>query len=434
MSLVSRIMKPRSNVAFREPFWADLLVSSVSRSGRTVNVKSALEVTTVFACLRVIAEGIAQVPLKLFRERPEGGSDPAKDHPLFNVLYRHPNQWQTSFEFRESMIFHAALTGDFFAFINRVGKGKITELIPLDPGSVTVYRDAKGILSYSVASQTQQQSGTGYSEERVGFGENKIFPAETIWHVRGPSWNTWMGLKAVELAREAIGLSMATEEAHARLHANGAQTSGLYSVDGTLGPDQYSKLRDHIEKQITGSNRYKPFVLDRQAKYTPISMTGVDAQHIETRLHQISEICRPFRVMPIMIGHPDKTATYASAEQMFLAHVIHCLTPWAERIEQSVDVNLLTKEERESGLYAKFLLNGLMRGAAKDRAEFYYKMWQMGVFSPNDILALEEMNPYEGGEKHYIQTNTAAVEDGGMPPEPGENEDEKQPAFPFRKI
>ncbi|MCE5334362.1 MAG: phage portal protein [Desulfobacteraceae bacterium] len=418
MSLISRIMQPRSNVAFREPFWAELFASKLARSGKAVNVKTALEVTTVFACLRVIAEGVSQVPLKLFRERPGGGSDPAKDHPLYRVLYRRPNQWQTSFEFRESLIFHAALAGDFFAFVNRV-RGQIKELIPLDPGSVTVYRDAKGVLSYQIAAQTQNNSGTGYQEQPQGFGKSKTFPSETIWHVRGPSWNTWMGLPAVELAREAIGLSMATEEAHAKLHANGAQTSGLYSVDDKLGPDAYKAMREWIEKQITGANRHKPFILDRGAKYTPISMTGVDAQHIETRLHQISEICRPFRVMPIMIGHPDKTSTYASAEQMFLAHVVHCLEPWYERISQSIDVNLLSEEEQESGLYAKFISKALMRGAAKDRADYMYKRWIMGSMSPNDIRIFEDENPFEGGDRYYIATNIGPVDSEGIP-EPGE--------------
>jgi phage portal protein BeeE len=114
-----------------------------------------------------------------------------------------------------------------------------------------------------------------------------------------------------------------------------------------------------------------------------------------------------------MIGHPDKTATYASAEQMFLAHVVHTLSPWYERIEQSADVNLLTKEEQDAGYYVKHLPNALMRGAAKDRAEFYWKMWQMGVFNPNIILGLEDMNPYQGGEKYRVQSNTEVVNSDG---------------------
>lgn len=433
MSLISRMVGPRKNVAFSEPFWADLFGSFRSRSGKSVNVKSALEVTAVLACVRVIAEGISQVPLKLYRERPGGGSDPARDHPLYRVLYLRPNPWQTSFEFRESLIFHTVLTGNFFAFINKT-RGQVTELIPLDPGSVTVYRGARGVLSYSVAPQIEEPSSEDYGEmQRPGFGEGKVFPAETIWHVRGPSWNTWMGMPAVRLAREAIGLAMATEEAHALLHANGGQTTGLYSVEGKLDDKQRRTLRDYVEYCMMAANKFKPFILDNNAKFTPTSMTGVDAQHIETRKHQVEEICRAFRVMPIMIGQADKAATYASAEQMFLAHVIHCIAPWTTRIQQSINANLLTEEEQESGLYAKFNLNALMHGAARDRSEFYYKLWQMGVLCPNEIRALEEMNPYEGGEKYYVAQNIVPVDERTGNGGPNEEEREKPALLPFRK-
>jgi HK97 family phage portal protein len=202
---------------------------------------------------------------------------------------------------------------------------------------------------------------------------------------------------------------MASEESHALLHANGGQPGGLYSVEGQLGADQYEKLRSWIEKQITRGNRFKPFVLDRGAKWTPTTMNGVDSEHINTRKHQIEEICRAFRVMPIMIGQSDKAATYASAEQMFLAHVVHTLSPWYERIEQSIACNLLSQSDNQLGYYAKFIPNALMRGAAKDRSEFYYKMWSMGALSPNDIRALEDTNPYEGGENYYTPANFAPV-------------------------
>ncbi len=361
-----------------------------SKSGKMVSVETALQVVCVFACLRVIAEGVAQVPLKVFKERTGGGKDSARDHPLFDVLHRRPNPWQTSFEFRETLVYHAGLTGNFYAFKSVTG-GRINELIPLEPSSVCPKRSRDMSLSYVVTAN----------------GEQKEFPAESIWHVCGPSWDSWRGMDAIKYAREAIGLSIATEEAHAKLHANGAQASGLYSIDGPLQPEQYKQLRDWIETSIGGDNRFKPFVLDRGAKWTQMSMNGVDAQHLETRKHQVEEICRAFRVMPIMIGQADKAATYASAEQMFLAHVIHTLCPWYERIEQSIDVNLLTKADRQHGIYAKFLPNGLMRGAAKDRADFYYKMWQMGAYSPNKVLDLEDENPYEGGDEHYIPVNFA---------------------------
>jgi HK97 family phage portal protein len=381
------MMQPQASTS-AESILRELRTGMGSKSGKTVNIDTALQVVCVFACLRVIAEGFAQVPLKVFRERPAGGKDAAKDHGLYDVLHRKPNPWQTSFEFRETLIYHAGLCGDFYAFKNVVG-GEVKELIPLDPATVTPKRNADLSITYLVTVN----------------GEEKPFPAEAIWHVKGPSWDSWRGMGAVKHAREAIGLSIATEEAHAKLHANGAQASGVYSVEGSLTPDQYKALRTWIEESIAGDNKFKPFILDRAAKWTQISMSGVDAQHLETRKHQVEEICRAFRVMPIMIGQADKAATYASAEQMFLAHVIHTLCPWYERIEQSIDVNLLTDADRQKGVYAKFLPNGLMRGAAKDRSDFYYKMWQMGAYSPNDILEMEDANPYTGGDEHYIPAN-----------------------------
>ena len=387
MSLISRMMQPQASTS-AESILRELRTGMGPKSGKTVNIDTALQVVCVFACLRVIAEGVAQVPLKLFVERAEGGKDAAKDHGLYDVLHRKPNPWQTSFEFRETLVYHTGLCGDFYAFKNVVG-GAVKELIPLDPANVTPKRNADLSITYFVTVN----------------GEQRPFPAEAIWHVKGPSWDSWRGMGTVKHAREAIGLSIATEEAHAKLHANGAQASGVYSVDGSLTGDQYKDLRDWIEISIGGENKFKPFVLDRAAKWTQISMSGVDAQHLETRKHQVEEICRAFRVMPIMIGQADKAATYASAEQMFLAHVIHTLCPWYERIEQSIDVNLLTDADRQKGVYAKFLPNGLMRGAAKDRSEFYHKMWQMGAYSPNDILEMEDANPYTGGEEHYIPAN-----------------------------
>ena len=405
MNLVRRLFrrnKQPQNAAFSEQFWPENFFGNVSKSGKSVNVNSALEVTTVLACLRVIAEGVAQVPLKLFVERDDGGRDAAKDHSLYRALYRKPNPWQTSFEFRETLIFHVGLTGNFFAFKNKK-RDRVTELIPFEPGHVSVKMDEKTRrITYTI----------NYPGKPA-----QDFPSETIWHVRGPSWNSWMGLEAVSLAREAIGLAMIAEESQALLHGHGGQPGGLYSVEGQLGADQYKALRDWIEKQITGENRFKPFILDRGAKWTPTTMNGVDAQHLETRKHQVEEICRAFRVMPIMIGQAGKAATYASAEQMFLAHVIHTLSPWYSRLEQSIDANLLSESDQSMGFYSKFVPNALMRGAAKDRSEFYYKMWSMGAMSPNDIRAKEDDNPVEHGDTYYRPANFApvgeAVQDGG---------------------
>lgn len=366
-----------------------------SKSGQNVTAETALQVTTVFACVNKIANGVAQAPLKLHEELPGGrGSKIARNHPLFNVLYRRPNPWQTSFQFRQTMVFHRALTGRFFAFKNRV-RGQIVELLPFEPGKVQVKRNDDYSLTYRVTADN---------------GAKQDFPQEAIWDVRGPSWNSWLALEPVKLAREAIGLGMATEEAHARLHRNGARTGGLYSVEGILKDTQYPMLREWIEKNHTGENAFKPMILDRAAKFTQTGMTGVDAQHIETRKFQVEEICRAFGVMPIMVGLSDKTATYASAEQMFLAHVVHTLAPWYEDLEQSIDVNLLDGP-RDKGVFAKFNANALMRGAAKDQSEYFAKALGAGGspawMTQNEVRELIELNPLDGGDELPKPTNVA---------------------------
>lgn len=372
-----------------------------SATGKDVNVKTALEVSTVLACIRVISEGVAQVPLKVFQESADGKSRmPAKEHPLYNVLHRRPNPWQTSYEFRETLVLHAVLTGNFFAFINRV-RGQVVELVPFEPSQVTVKRADDYTLTYEVTTK----------------GNNRqVFPAETIWHVRGPSWNTWMGLESVYLAREAIGLAMATEEHHAKLHKHGARPGGVYSVEGTLAPEQYKKLAEWVEKNQGGSeNAFRTMILDRNAKFQQIAMTGVDSQHLETRRYQVEEICRHFRVMPIMVGYSDKTATYASAEQMFLAHVVHTLSPWYERIEQSIDANLLTDADAANGLYAKFVEEGLLRGALADTATYLTQLTTNGIMTRNEARAKLDLNPLDGLDEPLTPANMTV---GAEPPEP----------------
>lgn len=351
------------------------------KSGQSITTETALQVTTVFGCLRVLADGVAQVPLKLYRESEDGRKRaPAKDHPLYKVLARKTNDWQTSFEFRETLMLHTPLTGAFYAFKNRV-RGEIVELIPFEPGHVTVKRhDRRYDLRYEV---------------RFDDGSREEFPAADIWHVKGPSWNSWMGLKAVQLAREAIGLALATEEHHASLHKNSAKAGGVLAVEGKLTETEYKRLKAWIAENYEGAhNAAKTWVMDRAAKFTPHVITGVDSEHLATRKYQIEEICRAFRVMPIMVGYSDKNATYASVEQMFLAHVVHTLSPWYERLEQSINTNLLTDDDARAGIYAKFNANGLMRGAAADRATYFTKALgaggTKGWLTQNQVRALEE--------------------------------------------
>ncbi|WP_193188827.1 phage portal protein [Nisaea sediminum] len=410
--IFSSLFSPaRKNVAFQEEFWPDFIRRA--RSGQVVTHETALQTMAVLACVRVLSNGVAQVPFKLFQKSGDERKE-ATGHPVFDLLHRRPNEWQTSFEYRETIMLHLLLAGNHYSFKNVVNR-KLMELIPLEPGNVTVKREVSGRLRYLV------QGADGKQEE---------FPQEAIWHIRGPSWNSWLGMDAVKLAREAIGLSLATEAAHADLHANGAWASGTYSVDGTLDEEQHKKLEAWIKKSISGPNRGAPLVLDHAAKWLQQSMSGVDAQHLETRRFQVEEVARGLGVIPMMIGVTEKTATYASAEQMFIAHVVHGLAPHYERIEQSADVNLLTKEDRQAGFYTKFNADGLMRGAAKDRAEFLWKIWSMGAINSNEVRELLDRNPYDEGSIYRVPSNTMAVEKGSKSLSGGEDPGVEPPRRP----
>jgi len=395
----------RRAVVFREAFWPELMASLRSKTGQSVTVDTALQVAGVLACVRVIAEGVAQVPLKLFQKRADGkGRDEATGDPLHWRLYRQPNDWQTSFEMRETLVAHAALAGRFVGFKNIV-RGEIREILPFAPHQVEIDLDDFKRLRFKLKSDRT--------------GEIIEVPQSAVWYVKGMSWNGWQALEPVRLAREAIGLSLATEEAHALLHANGTQSAGAWSVEGKLDAKQHKDLSAWISSNVGGENRFKPLILDRAAKFMQTQMTGVDAQHLETRNHQLYEICRGQRVMPIMIGLADKTASYASSEQMFLAHVVHTLMPWYQRIEETIDVQLIGEQKARAGMYAKFMPNALMRGASKDRADYYWKRWQMGTLSANDMRELEDENPIEGagGDVYRVPTNT--VDASEPPPDDG---------------
>ena len=382
----------------------ELLGRRTSATGKVVSVKTAVEVAAVFACMRVIGEGIAQVPLKLMQESADGKTRlPAKEHPLYEILECRPNEWQTSFEYREMLAMHAVLCGNAFSFINRSNRAGVMELIPFEPGSVTVKRADNYSLSYEVRGQD---------------GKTQVFPSKSIWHVRGPSWNSWMGLEAVALAREAIGLSMATEEQQARMQKNGVRASGVYSVEGTLKDDQYKVLKAWIDENIGGvENTGKAMVLDRNAKWLNTSMTGVDAQTLETRRYQVEEVCRFFRVNPIMVGAESKNTTYASAEQMFLAHVVHTLAPWYSRLEQSIDNNLLTEADREAGYYSNFVEEGLLRGSLAETQTALLGYVNGGVITTNEGRAKLDLNPDPdpASDKLRIPANIT----GKVPPKPG---------------
>lgn len=394
-ALVSGIERKDARVLDSLP---GFILGPSSKTGIAVSYSVALQVSAVLACCRVIAEGIAQSPCKVFRHRKTGpGSDVARDHPLYRLLSLSPFGGQTAFEFWETIVVHLVLVGNAYVFINRLSSGVIFELLILDPAKVSVKKRADGTLDYEVS----------------GDDGTRRLSASMIWHLRGMSWNGWMGMEPVKLAREAIGLAIALEESHARQHKNGVQPSGVYSVEGPLKKDQFEELSKWIKSQVSGENAGMPLVLDRGAKWMAQQLTGVEQQHIETRKFQIEEICRSLRVMPIMLGVPGAAGAYDNGETMFIAHTTHTLMPLAVRLEQSSMVHLLTPAEVEEGIYVKFNLSAMMRGDYKSRQEGLQIQRRNGVIHADEWRDLEDMNPRddEGGEQYIVEGNMA-IQDG----------------------
>lgn len=372
-----------------------------SKAGPTITLDTAVRVSALFACISVLSRGCAQVPFKLFRESQVGGLtkiSPAREHRLYDKVAAKPNDWQTSFEFREQLVIHASL-GNAYVWVNRT-VGGVAEMILLNPGKMKV-------------EQPSEFTAPVY-EYTLKDGKTLSFKPGTIWHVRGPSWSGFAGLDILSIGREALGLSIATEESHSKLHEKGVRTSGTYSVDGNLSPEQYKQLKAWIMTEMAGDeNAGTPMLLDRGAKWLSSAMTGVDAQHLETRKMQVEEVCRFMGVSPHKIYSSDKTSTYASAEQFNIQHVVDSLSPWYARIEQSADVNLLTDKERASGLYFKFIAAGLLRGSTTERADYYSKALGSGGspawMTQDEVRSLEELNPFGGDAAELpVATNTPA--------------------------
>jgi phage portal protein BeeE len=385
--------------------WAKLWGDDVHvKSGVSVNVDSALRVSTVLACARVISEGVAQLPFKLYREGKDGSKTLAKDHDLYYVLNRRPNPWMTSFQFREALTLHAVLTGNGYAFKNRVAAGgPVKELIPLVPNRVQCTQGPDWELQYRIS-----PAMAGSTRKTTSF----------ICVVRaGAATSAWMRCRPREMPS---GSRSPRKRPTRACTPTAAQPGGVLSVKGALDDAGRARLKEGWKQFQEGlSNKFKTAVIDQEATWTPLAMTGVDSQHIETRKFQIEEICRALRVFPQMVMHSDKTSTFASAEQFFLAHVVHTLMPWIERWEQTVGCFML--DDRELDIVPKMNVTALLRGTALDRSTYFSRALGSGGspawMTQDEVRALDELNPL-GGEAAQLPKPTnvpAASQSEGQP-------------------
>lgn len=399
-------------MAFRWKFWEserkydsldlfrELYPGFQNWSDRPITLHTAMQVSAAFACGRVIAEGFAMLPWKIFRETGRV-REPARDHPLYDRLATKPNPMQTAFEFQETIGLHLAFCFNAYVWTPRVSG--VYELYPIEPGWVTVEQKWPSAPTYKV---------------RPGDGREFELPADQIWHIRGPSWSGFKGLEYLGIARQALGLSIALEEGQAKLQSQGVKMPGYLSVEGKLTQEQHTQLRSYIDKELAGSsNAGRPGIIDNGAKWLAVSMSNTDAQLIEQRKFAVEEVCRTMRVLPIMVGHADKTATYASAEQMFLAHSQYTLGPWARRLEQSADARLLTSEERAQGFYTNLNEKALMRMTSKDQSEYLSRLTTAGIMVRNEAREVLDLNPLDGLDEPLAPANTFT----GNPPNPNDD-------------
>ena len=387
-------------------------------SGKAVTERSAMQMTAVYSCVRILAEAVAGLPLHLYRYTDNGGKEKALDHPLYLLLHDEPNPEMSSFVFRETLMTHLLLWGNAYAQVIRNGKNEVVALYPLMPNKMSVDRDENGKLYYTY--YRGQDEAIRNKEFAV-----TLQPSDVL-HIPGLGFDGLVGYSPIAMAKNAIGLAIATEEYGAKFFANGAAPSGVLEHPGTIKDP--TKVREAWMSQFGGSaNSGKVAVLEEGMKYTPISISPEQAQFLETRKFQINEIARIFRVPPHMVGDLEKSS-FSNIEQQSLEFVKYTLDPWVIRWEQSIQRSLLNSEEKKR-YFAKFNVEGLLRGDYQSRMNGYAIGRQNGWMSANDIRELENLDriPAEdGGDLYLINGNMLPLKDAGAFADTTTNDDGKE--------
>ena len=378
-----------------------------STAGQSVNAHSAMQLSAVYACVRILAESIAALPLHFYRYTDTGSKQKAIDHPLYWLLHDEPNPEMSSFTFRETLMTHLLLWGNAYAQIIRNGRGEVIALYPLMPDRMTVDRDARGHLYYEYA-RSDSDANT------LGKKSSVILSPEDVFHIPGLGFDGLVGYSPIAMAKQAIGMGLACDEYGAAFYQNGAQPGGVLEHPNVVKDPK--RVRESWNAIYQGSrNAHRIAVLEEGMTYKPISISPEQAQFLETRKFQIDEIARIFRVPPHMIGDLEKSS-FSNIEQQSLEFVKYTLAPWISRWEQAIQRSLLLQSER-TRYFARFNVEGLLRGDYQSRMNGYAVARQNGWMSANDIRELEslDMIPDEqGGNLYLINGNMTKLEDAGL--------------------
>lgn len=374
-------------------------------SGKTVNERTALQTTAVYACVRILSETIASLPLHVYRYT-EGGKAKDTEHVLYTLLHDEPNPDMTSFVFRETLMSHLLIWGNAYSQILRDRSGQVIGLYPLLPDQMSVHRSEKGKLYYVY---------NRYEEDNPNFQEKGsiVLSQEEVLHIPGLGFDGLIGYSPIALAKNAVGMTLACEEYGASFFGNGANPGGVLEHPGILKDP--GKVRDSWNAVYQGTrNAHKVAVLEEGMSYKQIGIPPEEAQFLETRKFQINEIARLFRIPPHMVGDLEKSS-FSNIEQQSLEFVKYTLDPWVVRFEQAFKKSLLLPEEKKTH-FIKFNVDGLLRGDYQSRMNGYAIGRQNGWLSTNDIRELEELNPIspeEGGDLYLINGNMTKLKDAG---------------------
>ncbi len=360
-----------------------------TRAGMDVTAETAMASSALFAAVALLTESVAGLPLVMYKKQADGNAMWADDHPLYPLLTDAPNDMMNSLEFTETMMLHLLLSGNCYAYLNRMTTdgGRIRDITPIMPGMVYVLRDLKlNTLSYIITFPDGSQANVA---------KDKIF------HIRDLSMDGIMGKSRVQRCREAIGLALATEKWSSMLFGNGARPSGILSSPQNLKPEQMEMLKSSWKDAHGGDNALGVAVMDGDMKFSTLAMKNTDAQFLETRKFQILEISRIYRVPPHMIGDLEH-ATFSNIEHQSIEFVKYSLSPWIKRWEKAIKNQLLPKN---SPYYFKFNFEGLLRGDTETRYASYGISLQNGWKSVNEVRKLEDLNPIPGGDTYHKAVN-----------------------------
>ena len=393
IQILSRLFKSRAepkNSLFNSTY--SFFFGSTT-SGKTVNEKTAMQTTAVYACVRILAETIASLPLHTYR-LTDKGKEKATDHDLYYLLHSEPNPEMTSFVFRETLMGHLLLWGNAYVQIIRDGRGKVIALYPLIPDKMTVARSEKGEIYYV------------YNKE----SQDYILTKDEVLHIPGLGFDGLIGYSPIAMAKNAIGMAIATEEYGAKFFSNGANPGGVLEHPGIVKEPQRIRESWNSVYQGTG-NAHKVAVLEEGMKFQAIGIPPEQAQFLETRKYQTEEICRIFRVPPHLVGDLER-ATFSNIEHQSISFVVNTIRPWLVRVEQSINKSLFTESEKQE-YFVNFVVEGLLRGDYASRMQGYAVGIQNGFMSPNDVRELENMNRIEHGDIYAMNGNMLKLEDVG---------------------